>query len=86
MSLLSLSRLSLVVVYGYLADFLAKSVDVVFQGDVLQESVFKDSLELLVDLQAEFKSHPRVRDLAVVKAGHDALTCSNLSLQHLNSR
>ena len=43
---------------GYFANFLAKCIDVLLQGDVLEEGVLEDSLQLLVDLETEFQSHP----------------------------
>ena len=51
-------RSSRIVVDGYFANFLAKCIDVLLQGDVLEEGVLEDSLQLLVDLETEFQSHP----------------------------
>ena len=78
-------RSSRIVVDGYFANFLAKCIDVLLQGDVLEEGVLEDSLQLLVDLETEFQSHPRVGHLAVVHARHDPLARSNLSLKHQHS-
>ena len=51
-------RSSRIVIDGYFADFLAKRIDVLLQGDVLEEGVLEDSLQLLVDLETELQSHP----------------------------
>ena len=50
------------------ANFLTKGVDVVLKSDVLEKSVLKDSLQLLVNLKAELKRHARVSHLAVIQA------------------
>ena len=63
------------------ANFLTKGVDVVLKSDVLEKSVLKDSLQLLVNLKAELKRHTRVSHLAVIQARHDTLAGGNFSLK-----
>ena len=61
-------------------DLLAERVDVLLQGDVLQQSVLQNGLQLLVDLQAELECHGGVGHLAAVQAGHDARAGPHLGL------
>ena len=75
-----LSRFSLVVERDF-TDFLTQGVDVVLQGDVLEEGVLQHCLQLLINLKTQFQSHPRVRNFAVIQARHDSLAGSNFSLQ-----
>ena len=67
-------------------DLLAERVDVLLQGDVLQQSVLQNGLQLLVDLEAELECHGGVRHLAAVQAGHDARAGPHLGLDIQMSR
>ena len=59
---------------------MSEGVDVLLQGDVLQEGVLQHCLQLLVDLQAELQRHGGVADLTVVQTRHDPRAGSHLSL------
>ena len=67
---------------GNFANFLAEGVDVLLQGDVLQEGVLQHCLQLLVDLQAELQRHGGVAHLAVVQTRHYPRTGSHLGLEN----
>ena len=58
------------IIKSYFADLLTERVDVLLQGDVLQQGVLQHGLQLLVDLQTELQRHGGVRDLAAVQTGH----------------
>ena len=64
------------------ADLLTERVDVLLQGDVLEEGVLQHRLQLLVDLKAELQRHGGVAHLAVVQTRHYPRTGSHLGLEN----
>ncbi len=51
------------------------------ESDILQERVFQDCLELLVDLQGELQRHVGVAQAGGVQGGHHAAGLGQFSLQ-----